>query len=116
MEKRELEEGRKLELYIESLNQRIRKLEEMEKSGVHISYISRISELKSELAKVLEQSVERRLGIQEYIANIPDITMQLIFNYRYLEGMRQEDIGKRLHMDRSTISKKIDAYLKENRP
>lgn len=58
------------------------------------------------------QLMELDLEIEIFIAAIKDSTLRMIFRYRYLEGLTYEQIGKRLHLDRSRISRKIDQYLK----
>lgn len=64
-------------------------------------YTKRISELEEECKQ-----------IEEYIEGIEDSKTRRIFRMYYLEKKSQEEIGKRLHIDRSRISRKIDDYLK----
>ena len=73
----------------------------------------RIENLKIRLGKKKAVAEEKRLAVQEFIAGIEDPTIQLIFTYRYIDGMSQGKIGRKLHLDRSGISKKIDGYLKD---
>jgi len=73
----------------------------------------RIENLKIRLGKKKAVVEEKRLAVQEFIAGIEDSTLQLIFTYRYIDGMSQGKIGRKLHLDRSGISKKIDGYLKD---
>lgn len=49
--------------------------------------------------------------VELWIESIPDSQTRRIFRMRYLEGMTQERIGDKLHMERSNISKRIDKYL-----
>jgi len=71
----------------------------------------RIENLKIRLGKKKVAAEEKRLVVQEFIAGIEDPTIQLIFTYRYIDGMSQGKIGRKLHLDRSRISRKIDDYL-----
>lgn len=48
---------------------------------------------------------------EQWIEAIPDSLTRRIFRMCYIEGMTQAQIGKRVHMDRSYVSKKIDAFL-----
>jgi len=72
----------------------------------------RIENLKIRLGKKKVVAEEKRLVVQEFIAGIEDPTIQLIFTYRYIDGMTQEVVGRKLHMDKSSVSRKIDDYLK----
>lgn len=49
---------------------------------------------------------------EQWIENIPDSQMRRIFRMYYLDGETQQKIGERLHIERSTVSKKIEAFLK----
>ena len=74
----------------------------------------RIRTLSDTLKKDIAASEQRRLDIEEFIENISDVTDQLIFTYIYLEGMTQELAARKLHMDRSRISRRISKYFPEN--
>lgn len=50
--------------------------------------------------------------IEQFIDGIEDVYMKSIFEYRYLEGMTQAETGKKMGLDRSRISRKIDDFLK----
>ena len=54
------------------------------------------------------------LEIEDFIGGIDDSQLRRIFRMRYIDGMRFKDIGKKLYLDRSSISKKIDGYLKDS--
>ena len=49
---------------------------------------------------------------EQWIEAIPDSQIRRIFRMYYLEGATQRRIGERLHIERSTVSKKIEAFLK----
>lgn len=67
-------------------------------------YLKRISELKLECKE-----------IEEFIENISNSLTRRIFRMRYIDGLSQKEISKNVHMDRSSISKKINRFLeKEN--
>lgn len=54
----------------------------------------------------------RMREIENYIDDIDDACVKSIFEYRYLEGMTQVEVGEKMGLDRSRISRKIDDYLK----
>ncbi len=51
-------------------------------------------------------------AVEEYIENISDSLTRRIFRMYFLEGRKQKEIGKAVHMDRSTISKKLNAPVR----
>lgn len=61
-------------------------------------------------AKLLEAE-RKKLEIEQFVEEIPDSELRLIFRLRFLDGMRLADIGDRLAMDRSWIGKRIRKYL-----
>ena len=59
------------------------------------------------------QQVEREIiETEQFIQNIPDSLTRQIFELCFQEGKRQKDVAKILHLEQSTISKRISAYLK----
>ena len=59
-----------------------------------------------------EQAEKKVLEIESFISGIPDSETRQIFELYFQEGMRQQDIAKKLNMDQSRISRKIYDYLK----
>ena len=49
---------------------------------------------------------------EQWVEAIPDSQTRRIFRMYYLDGMTQKAIGKKMHLERSTVSKKIEAFLK----
>lgn len=49
---------------------------------------------------------------EQWIEAIPDSLTRRIFRMCYIDGMTQAQIGKRVHLDRSRVSRKIDNFLK----
>ena len=49
---------------------------------------------------------------EQWIEAIPDSQTRRIFRMRFIEGMILEQIGKKMHVDKSTVSRKIDNFLK----
>jgi len=75
----------------------------------------RIKNLESRLKKQKAAAEQERLEVEEFIAGIEDTTTQLAFTYLYLDGMTQGEAAKKLHMDQSRVSRKIDDYLKSHK-
>ena len=49
---------------------------------------------------------------EQWVEAISDSQTRRIFRMYYLDGMTQKAIGKKMHLDRSRISRKIDDFLK----
>lgn len=59
-----------------------------------------------------KQELEQECAeIEDFIANIPDSITRRIFRMSFIDGRKQKDVAKAVHLDRSSISKKIDGYL-----
>ncbi len=65
-----------------------------------------------ELMKDIDNLTRQTEAVEEFIAGISDEEIQILFNYRYIEGSNLHEIGAKLNMDRSTVGKKIANYLK----
>ena len=50
--------------------------------------------------------------IEDFIEGIEDSLTRRIFRRIFIEGRRQKDVAKAVHLDRSRVSRKIDEYLK----
>lgn len=64
-------------------------------------YMTRLKKLKADCEET-----------EQWVEAIPDSQMRRIFRMYYLDGETQQKIGERLHIERSTVSKKIEAFLK----
>lgn len=50
--------------------------------------------------------------IEKYIESIPDSLTRRIFRMYFLEGRTQREIARCIHMDRSTVSRKLNALAR----
>lgn len=64
-------------------------------------YEKKISELEAE-----------QDSIEEWVFAIQEGKMRRIFQMYFLEGLTQEKVARKMSMERSGVSKKIDAFLK----
>lgn len=55
---------------------------------------------------------EECLQVEEFIESIPDSLTRRIFRMCYLDGHTQKHVADKINLDRSTVTKKIDKYLK----
>ncbi len=72
------------------------------------AYQAHKERLRAEISR-LEQ---RCLETEQWIQDIPDSVTRRIFRLYFEEGQGQQAIAKRLHMDRSCVSRKISNYIK----
>ncbi|HHV09251.1 MAG TPA: hypothetical protein GXX75_03095 [Clostridiales bacterium] len=134
----ELSQYRAIQREIEDLSLRIKKFENMgtpmvsdrvKGSSRHFPYIEKyyyvsgvdteacnkrkklILELQRKRNDKVEELLRMENEIHDYIYTIPDSEVRQIFVFRYIDGMSQEEIGEKLHMDRSGVSKRITKYL-----
>ncbi len=73
------------------------------------AYISR--KLINEYQKRKLKAEKETLEIETFISSISDAEIRLMFQYSFIDGMKQREIAERLHMERSNISKKITEIL-----
>lgn len=62
-------------------------------------------------AKLLEAE-RKKLEIEQFVEEIPDPELRLIFRLRFLDGMKQAAIARKINLDQSRISRKIHDFLK----
>ncbi|WP_394918443.1 hypothetical protein [uncultured Robinsoniella sp.] len=72
----------------------------------------RIQDLEIKLSLLMEACVEQKLEVEEFIADIDDVTTRLIFRYLFLENLTQKEVERKVHLDQSVISKRVTRYLK----
>ena len=51
--------------------------------------------------------------VEEWIEAIPDGLTRRCFRMVYCDGMSQNKVAKKLHMDQATVSRKISQFLKD---
>lgn len=66
-----------------------------------------------------QQAYEKRINrlteaceeVEEWIEAIPDGTTRRIFRMTYVDGMTQQQVARKIHIDQSAVSKKISNFL-----
>ncbi|MEG2513986.1 MAG: hypothetical protein RSF83_10670 [Hungatella sp.] len=61
--------------------------------------------------KEVEQLEIKAKNIEDFIDGIDGYITRTIFRLYFLEGMKQEDVAKKLNIDQSWVSKKIRDYF-----
>ena len=59
-----------------------------------------------------EQLEQECAEIEEWVEAIPDSLTRRIFRMCFIDGRRQKDVAKAVHLERSVVSRKIDGYIK----
>lgn len=68
--------------------------------------------LKETWTKRMEKLQADCLEVELWIEAIPDSLTRRIFRMYFVEGRKQKEIAKIIHLDRSRVSRKIDDFLK----
>ncbi len=63
---------------------------------------------QSRIARLREECLE----MEQWVEAIPDSLTRRIFRMYYVEGLTQRQIAAKTHMDKSTVGRKIDNFLK----
>ncbi len=71
----------------------------------------RINELERKRKDKLAELIEMEHMLHDYIFSIPESISRQIFSLRYIDGLTQDEIGRKLHLDRSVISRRISKYI-----
>ncbi len=69
---------------------------------------SRVDRYRNRLAKLKAECAE----VEEFVEGIEDSMTRRIFRMYYIEGASQERVARSVGMERSSVSKKIDKFLK----
>lgn len=77
--------------------------------GVDDRRYQRLYQNYTEKIKELEHECKE---IEDYIEQIPDSLTRRIFRMYYIDGIKQEKIARKLHIDQSRVSRKIHDFLK----
>ena len=77
----------------------------------HDLRIRKINELQRKRRNKLAELIEKETEIHDYIYSIPESEVRQIFTLRFIDMKDFDVIGKRFHMDRRTVSRKIEKYL-----
>lgn len=63
--------------------------------------------------RIKKEALEEECAeIEEWVEAIPDSLTRRIFRMMYIQGRKQKQVAKAVHLDQSRVSRKIDEYLK----
>jgi hypothetical protein len=74
-------------------------------------YFLKKEALIEKLNKKIEQYTEELVRIESIIDQIEDVEVRAIARMRFIQNMKWEDIGQKVHLERTTCSKKLRKYI-----
>lgn len=93
-------------------------------SGMPISKGSTIStvektaqkrlKLQTILSEKLDKRLEKQIEIEDFLDTIEDIDVRLIIRYRFIQGLDWQEIGEKMHFERTTPYYKLKKYLERD--
>ena len=89
---------------------------EISGNGRVSSIQEKYTELKSLYIEKRLDALEQYIKIEKYISNVEDSEIRLIMRMRFLDLKDWEDIGDKIHCDRTTVARKVRKYIKSNLP
>ena len=114
-----------LRLDIENIKEEIRNIQTVNSPNIsgmpsgsgttsdHVfSYVLKKEALVERLNKKIEKYTEELVRIENIIDKIDDIEVRTIARMRFVQCLKWEDIGDRMHMDRTTCAKKLNKHIK----
>ena len=77
-----------------------------------VSYVLRKEELVERLNQKIAKYTEELVRIENIIETIDDAEVRAIARMRFVQCMKWEDIGDKIHLERTTCAKKLKKYIK----
>ena len=74
-------------------------------------FLIKKQKLIEKLNKKLERYIEELTRIENFIDSIEDAEIRAIARLRFIENLTWEDIGVKMHLDRSVCYRKIKKYI-----
>lgn len=69
--------------------------------------------ISSKYEKAISKLEEECNQVEKYVEAIEDSRTRRIFRMRYIEGKRQEEIGRIMHLERSSVSRSIQRHMEK---
>ena len=74
-------------------------------------FYNRLDKLRTKLEKAKAKVAKEMERLETYIEAVEDAEIRVLARMRYLECKKFEDIGYECHMDRRTVSRKLENYF-----
>lgn len=69
------------------------------------------AELKELWVQKRIEALEEYIKIESFIDKVDDAEIRILLRYRYLDLLNWEEIGSKVYMDRTSVSKKVRRFL-----
>ena len=69
------------------------------------------AELKELWVQKRIEALEEYIKIESFIDKVDDAEIRILLRYRYLDLLNWDEIGSKVFMDRTSVSKKVRRYL-----
>lgn len=83
----------------------------VDSSPQFISIQEKVVELKDKWMQKRVEALEEYIKIESFIDRVDDAEIRVLLRYRYLDLLSWEQIGEKVFMDRTSVSKKIRKFL-----
>jgi hypothetical protein len=77
-----------------------------------VSYVLRKEELVERLNQKIAKYTEELVRIENIIETIGDAEVRVIARMRFVQCMTWEEIGNKIHLDRTNCARKLKKYIK----
>ena len=77
-----------------------------------VSYVLKKEELTERLNQKIARYTEELVRIENVIDKIDDAEVRAIARMRFVQCMKWEDIGEKIHLDRTNCARKLKKYIK----
>ena len=81
-------------------------------SNPTVSYVIKKEELTERLNQKIAKYTEELDRIENIIDKIEDVEVRSIARMRFVQCMKWEEIGDRIHLDRTNCARKLKKYIK----
>ncbi|KNY24828.1 hypothetical protein [Pseudobacteroides cellulosolvens] len=78
------------------------------------SYYAKLNRLQSKLKRKLEELMDERDKVLEYIETVPDSIMRQILMLKYINGMTWEQIGMKIGYSARSVRRKHTWFFTKN--
>ena len=89
---------------------------EISGTGKRESIQEKYMELKSLYIEKRIDALEEYIKIEKYISDVEDPEIRLIMRLRFMDLKDWDEIGAKVHCDRTTVARKARKYIKCNLP
>ena len=76
-----------------------------------VSYVLKKEALIEKLNQKIEKYTDELIRIEGIIERIDDIEVRAIARMRFIQCMKWEDIGDKIHLDRTNCARKLKKYI-----